>query len=447
MSILSLNKVLLKLANNTILNDVDFQIQPGDRIALVGRNGAGKSTLLKLLLGEIAQDKGQLHKRSGLRIAGLTQDVPISTDETVYDFLVKDLTQVGSVLSAYRRSLLSDSIEEMSECQHQIESLDAWDYLPKIENMASRLGLPCDERINNLSGGMRRRALLGAALLAQPDLLLLDEPTNHLDLTTIEWLESYLSNYSGSILLVTHDRAFLSNVANRIVEIDRGNLHSHACNYETYLDRREATRLSEQKQDALFDKRLSEEEVWLRQGVKARRTRNEGRVRRLEAMRNEYKQRRDQLGKVKSVSLSTAYAGKVVVECEQINYSLPHQTLIRDFSFLLTRGDKVGIIGPNGCGKTTLLRLLLGEIQPDSGSIQQGTSLSIAYFDQLRRELDEQQTVMANVADGADYVTINDQKKHVASYLSDSINQFSLFLAVNVIAFYSLNYSPNRSIY
>ena len=419
MSILSLNKVLLKLANNTILNDVDFQIQPGDRIALVGRNGAGKSTLLKLLLGEIAQDKGQLHKRSGLRIAGLTQDVPISTDETVYDFLVKDLTQVGSVLSAYRRSLLSDSIEEMSECQHQIESLDAWDYLPKIENMASRLGLPCDERINNLSGGMRRRALLGAALLAQPDLLLLDEPTNHLDLTTIEWLESYLSNYSGSILLVTHDRAFLSNVANRIVEIDRGNLHSHACNYETYLDRREATRLSEQKQDALFDKRLSEEEVWLRQGVKARRTRNEGRVRRLEAMRNEYKQRRDQLGKVKSVSLSTAYAGKVVVECEQINYSLPHQTLIRDFSFLLTRGDKVGIIGPNGCGKTTLLRLLLGEIQPDSGSIQQGTSLSIAYFDQLRRELDEQQTVMANVADGADYVTINDQKKHVASYLSD----------------------------
>ena len=419
MSILSLNKVLLKLANNTILNDVDFQIQPGDRIALVGRNGAGKSTLLKLLLGEIAQDKGQLHKRSGLRIAGLTQDVPISTDETVYDFLVKDLTQVGSVLSAYRRSLLSDSIEEMSECQHQIESLDAWDYLPKIENMASRLGLPCDERINNLSGGMRRRALLGAALLAQPDLLLLDEPTNHLDLTTIEWLESYLSNYSGSILLVTHDRAFLSNVANRIVEIDRGNLHSHACKYETYLDRREATRLSEQKQDALFDKRLSEEEVWLRQGVKARRTRNEGRVRRLEAMRNEYKQRRDQLGKVKSVSLSTAYAGKVVVECEQINYSLPHQTLIRDFSFLLTRGDKVGIIGPNGCGKTTLLRLLLGEIQPDSGSIQQGTSLSIAYFDQLRRELDEQQTVMANVADGADYVTINDQKKHVASYLSD----------------------------
>ncbi len=419
MSILSLNKVVLRLANTTILDNVDFQIQPNDRIALVGRNGAGKSTLLKLLLGEMKQDAGHLHKRNGLRIAGLTQDVPVSHDETVYDFLVKDLPNVREVLSAYRRSLIDGTMDEMAECQHQIEALDAWDYLPKIENMASRLGLPCDEKINNLSGGMRRRALLGSALLAEPDLLLLDEPTNHLDLTSIEWLESYLSQYSGSLLLVTHDRAFLSNVANRIVEIDRGRLNVYDCNYETYLDRREAARLSEQKQDALFDKRLSEEEVWLRQGVKARRTRNEGRVRRLEAMRSEYRQRRNQVGGVKSVGLNVSYAGKIVLEAEQINYSINSKPIIRNFSFLLTRGDKVGIIGPNGCGKTTLLRLLLKELTPESGSIQHGTSLNIAYFDQLRRELDEQQTLMANVADGADYVTINDQKRHVASYLSD----------------------------
>lgn len=419
MSVLSLNNLVLKLSNNVILDKVNFQIHPGDRIALVGRNGAGKSTLLKLLLNEITPDHGHIHKKNGLRIAGLTQDVPMSHDETVYDFLVKDLGPFRETLSAYRRALRDESNDDIAHHQHQIEALDAWSLLPKIENMASRLGLPCDEKINNLSGGMRRRALLGSALLAEPDLLLLDEPTNHLDLTTIEWLETYLSQLSSSVLLVTHDRTFLSRVANRIVEIDRGQLHAHECNYETYLDRREAARLSEQKKDALFDKRLGEEEAWLRQGVKARRTRNEGRVRHLKSMREAYRQRREQLGSVKSMDFNVAYAGKVVLECSNIDYSIGGQNLIHDFSFLLTRGDKVGIIGPNGCGKTTLLRLLLKEIEPDSGTIKHGTSLSIAYFDQLRRELDEQQTVMANVADGSDYVILNGQKKHVASYLSD----------------------------
>ena len=419
MSILSFNQVNLNLANNIILDGVNLQIQDGERIAIVGRNGAGKSTLLKLILGEVTQDSGQIHKQNGLVVTGLTQDVPVSHDETVYDFLIKDLTRERAALSAYRKALLAKDSLKIAELQQQIESLDAWALLPRIETMAEKLSLPIDELINNLSGGLRRRALLGSALIAEPNLLLLDEPTNHLDLNTIEWLESYLNNYNGSILLVTHDRQFLSNVANRIIEIDRGKLYSHECNYETYLDRKEANKVTELRHDALFDKKLSDEEVWIRQGIKARRTRNEGRVLRLKAMREEYRNRRNQIGKVKSISLDVSYTGKIVLEAKNIDYKLNNITLINNFSHLLTRGDKVGIIGPNGSGKTTLLRILLGELTPDKGTIYQGTSLTIAYFDQLRRELDEQKTVMANVADGTDYVTINGNKRHIASYLRD----------------------------
>jgi len=419
MSILSLNDVSLNLAGNQILDHVDWQIQPQTRTALVGRNGAGKSTLLKFLQGEIVHDSGQIHLQNGLRVAGLTQDVPVSHDETVYHFLVKGLGEVGETLAQLEVATINDDHDQMAACQQQIDHLHAWDLLPRIATMASRLGLDKDAQMSALSGGMKRRALLAAALIAEPDLLLLDEPTNHLDISAIEWLESYLKTYSGSLLVVTHDRQFLANVASRIVEIDRGRLHNHECNYETYLDRREAIRLSEQKQHDLFDKRLSEEEVWLRTGVKARRTRNEGRVRALEAMRNEHQQRRIQAGKVKSLTLDVTRSGNLVIEAEQVNYSIEGRPLLRDFSLLLTRGDKVGIIGPNGCGKTTLVRLLLGELSPDSGTVRTGTSLSVAYFDQLRRHLDEQATVMANVGDGADYVTINGKQKHVASYLRD----------------------------
>ena len=386
---------------------------------MVGRNGAGKSTLLKLLQGEIVQDSGQIHQINGLRVAGLTQDVPISSNETVYHFLVKGLGKVGEILSQYHQAVANGDLDKLAHYQHQIDDLQAWDIMPRIDTMASHLGLDPDASMSHLSGGMKRRALLAAALIAEPDLLLLDEPTNHLDISAIEWLETYLKNYSGSVVVVTHDREFLAQVANCIVEIDRGKLHRHECNYETYLDRREAIRMSEQKHDALFDKRLAEEEVWLRTGVKARRTRNEGRVRALEAMRLAHQNRRSQAGKVKSVALDVSRSGNVVIEATDLNYSLDNRSLIRDFSFLLTRGDKVGIIGPNGCGKTTLVRLLLDELTADSGQIRRGTSLEIAYFDQLRRVLDEEQTVMANVGDGADYVTINGQQKHVASYLRD----------------------------
>jgi ATP-binding cassette subfamily F protein uup len=419
MSIVSFNGVTLIVAGNYLLDQADLQIQPQDRIALVGRNGAGKSSLLKLLQGDLVSDGGQINKLSGLRIAGLTQEVPITGDESVYRMLAKSLGDVGEVVAQFYEDSQQDDMDKLARSQERMDALHAWDFLPKIETMATRLGIDVNEQMQSLSGGMKRRVLLASALLASPDLLLLDEPTNHLDIEAIEWLESYLKNFSGSVMVVTHDREFLSQVANRIVEIDRGKLHFHQCDYETYLDRRETIRVSEQKQNDLFDKKLADEEVWIRTGVKARRTRNEGRVRALKALRDEYRERRNQLGKVKNLALDVGRSGFSVIEAQQINYSIDNKTIIRDLSLLLTRGDKLGIIGPNGCGKTTLVRLLLNELQPESGSIKQGTSLNVAYFDQLRRQLAEDQTVLFNVGDGADFVSINGKQKHVASYLKD----------------------------
>lgn len=421
MSIISLHNVVLNVAANLLLDRVDWQIQAQERIALVGRNGAGKSSLLRLLQGELVADSGQINRLNGLRVAGLMQEVPLEANQkSVYHFLVKSLGEVGEVLAQFHQlSTTHHDVTALARCQQQMDNLQAWDLLPRVEMMASRLDLDSNAQMSSLSGGMKRRALLAAALIAAPDLLLLDEPTNHLDVNAIEWLESYLKTYTGSLLVVTHDREFLGQVANRIVEIDRGKLYSHDCNYEIYLDRREAMRLSEQKQNDLFDKRLAEEEVWIRTGIKARRTRNEGRVRALKAMREQYKARREQLGKVQALTLDVSRSGSVVIEAKNVNYQLADKILLKNFSLLLTRGDKVGIVGSNGCGKTTLVRLLLGEIVPDSGLVRQGTALEVAYFDQLRRQLDEHQTVMANVADGADYVTINGKQKHVATYLRE----------------------------
>ncbi|HAT6976754.1 TPA: ATP-binding cassette domain-containing protein [Legionella pneumophila] len=419
MSIVSLNSASLILAGNCILDCADLQIQPQDRIALVGRNGAGKSTLLKILQGEFTLDSGQIHRSSGLRISGLVQEVPGTEEESVFHFLVKSLGETGEVLSQFHEFTRQGDMDNLAKCQQRMDNLNAWHLLPKIETMASRLGIDIHEQMPNLSGGMKRRVLLGAALLAEPDLLLLDEPTNHLDVEAIEWLENYLKSFSGSVMVVTHDREFLNQVATSILEIDRGKLYLHHCNYETYLDRRESIRLSEQKQNDLFDKRLAEEEAWIRTGIKARRTRNEGRVRALKALREQYKARRNQLGTVKSLSLDVTRSGALVVEANNVSYAIKDKSIINNFSLLMTRGDKLGIIGPNGCGKTTLVRLLLGEIKPDAGTIKLGTGLQVAYFDQLRRHLLEDQTVMFNVGEGADYVTINGKQKHVASYLKE----------------------------
>ncbi|RUQ99970.1 ATP-binding cassette domain-containing protein [Legionella septentrionalis] len=419
MSILSLHDVSLNLAGKQILDHASWQIQPRDRIALVGRNGAGKSTLIKLLEGKILPDQGVVQKLGGLRISGLTQEVPIEQNESVYHFLVKDLGEIGELLAGYHMASLEGDLKRISFFQQRIDEQQAWERLPQVENMASRLGLDMNASMNHLSGGMKRRALLAASLIAAPDLLLLDEPTNHLDIPTIEWLESYLKNYSGSLLVVTHDREFLAQVANQIVEIDRGQIYRYECDYETYLERREARLLSEDKKNALFDKNLAQEEAWIRTGIKARRTRNEGRVRALKALREEFKQRRLQVGKIKSIPLEVVRSGNLVLEAQNLNYSLQGKALLNDFSLLLTRGDKIGIVGPNGCGKTTLVRLLLGELKADSGELRYGTSLAVAYFDQLRRHLDEEKTVLANVGDGADYVTINGKQKHVATYLRE----------------------------
>lgn len=391
-SLLSLQKVTLCLSGYRLLNQVDWHIQAQDRIALVGRNGQGKSSLLNLLQGQLVQESGQVLKVNGLRIAALLQEVPAFQTST---------------------QTVSDVLTEAA--QH----LSSWDVPHTIESIATRLGLDITARMSQLSGGMIRRTLLAAALITAPDILLLDEPTNHLDIHSIEWLESYLKQYSGALIFVSHDRTFLDQVANQIVELDRGRLHTYHCDYETFLARREARLLSEQKQHDLFDKRLQTEEVWIRKGIEARRTRNEGRVRALKAMRETYRQRQSRQGDVKNMSLELRRSGKLVIEAKQVNYAIQQKNIIQDFSLLLSRGDKIGIIGPNGCGKTTLIRLLLQEIAPDSGEIRQGTSLAIAYFDQLRNQLNENVSIMANVADGADFVTINGKNKHVASYLQD----------------------------
>ena len=419
MSIVTLNRVTLNVAGNRLLDAADWQIQPKDRIALVGRNGAGKSSLLKLLQGELVADSGQLNQLSGLKTAGLMQEVPITGDESVYHFLVKSLGEAGELLADFHQLSTGSDMDKLSRCQTKMDQLHAWDIMPRVEMLASRLDINPNLRMNDLSGGMKRRALLAAALIAEPDLLLLDEPTNHLDVAAIEWLESYLKNWHGSLVVVTHDRSFLDQVANRIVEIDRGKLINYDCDYNTFLDRREAASLAEGKQNDLFDKRLSEEETWIRTGVKARRTRNEGRVRALKAMREEYSARKSRVGKVQGLELDVSRSGQLVFDVNNINYSIGGKTLLKNFSLLVTRGDKLGIIGSNGCGKTTLVRLLLSELAPDSGTVKCGTSVEVAYFDQLRRQLDEQQTVMANVGDGADYVTINGKQKHVATYLRE----------------------------
>lgn len=419
MHVLSLHQLSLHIGNQVLLDQVDFQLAEQECVALVGRNGAGKSTLLKLIQGQIAQDSGKIHVKNGLRVAGLMQDVPVSDQEIVYTFLVQGLGQSGQVLAQYYQALQQGDDIKMAACHEKMDTLQLWSVLPKIETLASRLQIPCDAQMNQLSGGQRRRVLLAAALLAEPDVLLLDEPTNHLDMDSIQWLQTWIKNFSGAVIVVTHDRYFLSQIATRIVEIDRGHLFSYAGDYARYLDHKEARLLAEEKQNQLFDKELQQEEAWLRQGIKARRTRNEGRVRRLQAMRVAYRERRNLLGSMKKSTVAVHSSGQVVLEAQHLDYSIDDKKIVRDFSLLLMRGDKVGVIGPNGCGKTTLLRLLLGELAPVSGQVKKGTNLHIAYFEQLRHQLDDNQSVMQNVGEGSDFVEIQGQKKHVASYLRE----------------------------
>ncbi|MBI5461190.1 MAG: ATP-binding cassette domain-containing protein [Gammaproteobacteria bacterium] len=426
MPLIALRNVLLDYGGQPLLDGVDLSLEPGERVCLIGRNGTGKSTLLKLIAGEIAADAGNIDRRQGLRCARLTQDVPADLRGNLFDVVAGGLGEIAPMLSRYHAASLAvahdatpAALSELEHAQHALESRDGWQWEQRVEATLSRLQLDPDLEFADLSGGLKRRALLARVLVTDPELLLLDEPTNHLDLAAIAWLEEFLLGYTGTLLFITHDRAFLQRLATRILELDRGRLTSWECDYATYLERKQAALDAESQQNALFDKKLSQEEAWIRQGIKARRTRNEGRVRALKALREERRARRERSGTANLQIQDTDRSGKLVAEVENIGYAWNDKPIVRDFSTTLMRGDKIGIIGPNGFGKTTLLRLLLGELAPQSGQVRLGTKLEVAYFDQQRSDIDPNKSVLDNLAQGREVITINGQNRHVISYLQD----------------------------
>lgn len=423
-----LSNVSLAYGDKPLLDKVDLTIHKGERIGILGQNGAGKSTFMKLLCGQALPDTGDLWRAGDLRVAYLDQNLPELSEETVYDYVAGGLEDLGELLRHYHAMTHVDSkvdwadpkqLDEMGRLQKEIEARDGWAFQHRIDSIIDSLKLPAETLMANLSGGSRRRAALGRALVCEPDMLLLDEPTNHLDIPTIEWLEKFLNTFVGAVLVISHDRQFLQRITNRIIEVDRGNLRCWDYDYESFLVFRDQQLEAEEKFNSEFDKRLAEEEVWIRQGIKARRTRNEGRVRALEKMREDRNQRRELSGKARFELESANASGKIVIEANHINHGYDGKTLIRDFSTKIMRGDRIGFIGVNGSGKTTLLRILLETLQPDSGEVKVGTNLELLYFDQLRNQLDLNKTVIENLAEGSDFIEINGKQRHVISYLQD----------------------------
>lgn len=406
------------------MDSVNFQIDTGERVGLIGRNGEGKSTLLKLIAGKISADGGEFWRDSGLRLAMLDQAPDFSDYQTIFDVVAGGLGSIGEWISEYHLlsadpTLNEKGLQQLGKLHNLLDANDGWMLQQRVETVLSRLDLPGDLEVGSLSGGWLRRVALARVLVIEPDLLLLDEPTNHLDLETILWLENHLLEFTGAVLLITHDRSFLQKLATRIVDLDRGKLVSWPGEYADYLKLKAAALVEEEAQNAEFDKKLAKEEVWIRQGIKARRTRNEGRVRALKKMRSERSQRRNRDGQVSIHKVSSEKSGKRAIEVENVSLSYASTPVIKDFSMTLLRGDRVGLIGPNGVGKTTLLKLLLKQIEPDSGSVKLGTRLEIAYFDQMRGQLDTSETVMDWIADGSDFITISNNRRHVLSYLAD----------------------------
>jgi ATP-binding cassette subfamily F protein uup len=424
--LITLDRVSVAFGHLPLLDAASMQIEAGDRIGVLGRNGAGKSTLLRVITGEQLPDAGSVWRQAGVRVARLEQDVPLAEHRTAFAVVADGLGGLSALVTAYHAAAVAVAesggaagLDRLGRLQHELEEQDGWRLEQRIELVLDRLQIPPDALVDELSGGWRRRVLLARALVAQPDVLLLDEPTNHLDLDTIAWLEAFLADYPGAIVLVTHDRAVLSRLAARIDEIDRGRLTSWPGDYAAFVRRKEEWLAAEAAQEEKFDRKLAEEEAWLRQGIKARRTRNEGRVRALLAMRETRATRRARAGTVRLQVEAAEASGHVVFEAEDVSKAYGDRVVVRDFSVRILRGDRIGLIGPNGSGKTTLLRLLLGETAPDGGEVRRGTGVAVAYYDQQREQLDPDRTVFDTVGEGNDTVTVNGRSRHVMAWLDD----------------------------
>ncbi len=424
MTLLKFSNVSLAFGTSPLLDQVSWQIARGERVCIIGRNGTGKSSMLRLINGQQKVDDGEIWRAPGLKIGELPQELPPADERTVFDVVAEGLDGVGALLAEYHHLSqnihTAEDLDKLMHVQQDLEARDGWRLQQLVDSTLSRLQLPADKTLAELSGGWRRRVLLAQALVAEPDLLLLDEPTNHLDIGAIAWLEEALLGFNGAVLFITHDRAFLQSIATRILELDRGNLIDWNGDYASFLVHKEQQLAAEETANALFDKRLAQEEVWIRQGIKARRTRNEGRVRALKELRVERSERRERQGKASFQIDVAEKSGKQVLVMENASFAHPGgEPLIRDFSMVLQVGDRIGLLGANGSGKTTLLKLLLGDLQPTSGKVAAGTRLEIAYFDQLRHQLDLEKTVVDNLSEGRDFITIDGQNRHVLSYLSD----------------------------
>jgi ATP-binding cassette subfamily F protein uup len=426
LSLIALQNIHLAFGGPPILDGASLQIEEGDRLCLLGRNGAGKSTLLKLLAGELLPDGGEIMRRQGLRMSLVSQESPPDLSGPVFDVVAGGMGDAAELLAEYHHVGLrlaaeggDDLLKRLEEIHKALEETGGWRLHQKVERIISRLTLDPDADFSTLSGGTKRRALLARALVSTPDILLLDEPTNHLDIDTIVWLEEFLLREVKTFLFVTHDRTFARRVANRIAELDRGTIYAFPCGYDSFMERREELLEAEISRRAQFDKKLAREEAWIRQGIKARRTRNEGRVRALKKMREERSRRRERVGTAKMQLQQAEQSGRLVAEAEDVSFAYDDKPVIRDFSTIILRGDRVGIIGPNGSGKSTLLRLLLGELQPQSGEIRLGSRREVLYFDQMREQLDPEKTVQENVGEGNDTIVINGRPRHVIGYLQD----------------------------
>ncbi|EAP92086.1 ABC transporter ATP-binding protein [Vibrio splendidus] len=426
MALLTIHNGQLAFGDHPLLDGADFALQENERVCLVGRNGAGKSTLMKILSGNIIMDDGKMQITQDVVVSRLEQDPPRNEQGSVYEYVSGGLAEVGELLKEYHNLLdviaedpSEKNLNRLTRVQEKLDHANAWRFEDRVSNVLAALKLTANTKLTELSGGWQRKAALARALVCDPDVLLLDEPTNHLDVATIEWLEAFLKDFRGSIIFISHDRAFIKSMATRIVDLDRGKLSSFPGDYDNYLLEKEEALRVEEMQNAEFDKKLAQEEVWIRQGIKARRTRNEGRVRALKKLREERQDRREVQGKANIQIDTSARSGKIVFEAENLNFAFEGKEIVTDFSFNIMRGDRIALIGPNGCGKSTVLKLLLDQLKPDSGRLHCGTKLEVAYFDQYREILDPEKSVIDNLADGKQEVTVGGRERHALSYLQD----------------------------